>query len=362
MMTTNKPRVTMKEIAERIGISHATVSLALRDHPRISQKLRTRIRDLASEMGYEPDPHLTVLSHYRHNRTRARVHAAIAWINCWPNPGELRRLREFDAYWQGASEGAKKLGYHLEEFVVDKNMPPDRVEKILLTRNIQGILLPPHREIPDLRGFHWDNFSVVRLGRAIPKPEMHVVSSDQVANAMLAFRKIREKGYQRIGYVGEDVPGWLFAGGFLQSQLQLPKALRLPILLLPPGDSGNQARLLHWMQKGKPEVILTEERELPTFLAAGGYRIPEDVALVGLSRLDGNISACIDQHAYEVGRVAILMVISLINDFARGIPLIFRQILVEGSWVDGPSCPPMGKAGKAAAGPDGTRCPRRLVP
>jgi len=39
--------------------------------------------------------------------------------------------------------------------------------------------------------------------------------------------------------------------------------------------------------------------------------------------------------------VAILTVISLINDFAEGIPMIFRQILVEGSWVDGPSLPPL---------------------
>ena len=38
--------------------------------------------------------------------------------------------------------------------------------------------------------------------------------------------------------------------------------------------------------------------------------------------------------------VAIMMLNSLINDGARGIPKIFRQILVEGSWVDGATLPP----------------------
>jgi len=59
--------------------------------------------------------------------------------------------------------------------------------------------------------------------------------------------------------------------------------------------------------------------------------------------LDGNISASIDQHPHEIGRVATLMVISLINDFAQGLPVIFRQNLVQGSWVDGPSLPPFHK-------------------
>jgi LacI family transcriptional regulator len=338
-MIAERQRVTMKEIAEKIGISHATVSLALRNHPRISAKLRKRIQELAVKMGYEPDPHLTALSHYRHNRTRTPVHAAIAWLNCWSNPRELRSLHEFDACWEGACEGAKKLGYRLEEFVVDKSLPLGRVEKILFTRNIKGILLPPHREIPDLSGFNWNRFSVVRVGRTIPTPRMHVVSSDQTANAMLAFKKIREKGYQRIGYVGDDMPGRLFAAGFLQSQLQIPKSSRLPVLLVPVGDPANQSRILSWMERCKPQVILTDLSELPAFVSNAGYRVPEDVALVGLSLLDGNISASIDQHAQEVGRVAVLMVISQINDFSQGVPPVFRQILVEGSWVDGPSCP-----------------------
>ena len=46
------------------------------------------------------------------------------------------------------------------------------------------------------------------------------------------------------------------------------------------------------------------------------------------------------QHPEEIGRVGLLMLKSLINDGARGIPPIFRQIQVEGSWSDGDSAPP----------------------
>lgn len=55
--------------------------------------------------------------------------------------------------------------------------------------------------------------------------------------------------------------------------------------------------------------------------------------------LDAKADAGIDQHPEEIGRVGFLMLNSLINDRSRGIPDIFRQILVEGSWVDGSSLP-----------------------
>ena len=290
-------------------------------------------------MGYQPDPLLTILAHYRHNRLESPVQAAIAWINCWPTPKELRSFREYDAYWQGASEAALKFGYHLEEFVVDKDMPLHRLEKILMTRNIKGILIPPHREQPDWENFNWGNFSAVRLSRTIKSPEMHIVTIDQASNAMIAFGEVRKKGYERIGYVGGTVPGWMFTAGFMQAQLDLPKRLRLPPLLSPHKGLDNLGPFLKWMKEYKPQAIITALADLPNILKKHGYRVPEDVSLAGLSLMDGNISAGMDQHAKEVGRVSVLTVISLINDFAKGIPSIFRQVLVEGSWIDGPSMP-----------------------
>jgi len=284
-------RITMTDIGNEIGVSHATVSLALRNHPRISHAMRKQVQDKALEMGYQPDPMLSILARYRHGRTESNVQAAIAWINCWPNPKELRSFREFDGYWQGASEAAQKFGYRLEEFVVDKNMPMNRLEKILITRNIKGILLPPHRGTPDWKDFNWNHFSVVRLGRTVQRPEMHVVTADQTANTMLAVRKILEKGYQRIGYVGEKVPIRIFSAGFMQVQLELPQRQRIPPLLLTPGAPENSQLLIKWIKKHKPQVVIADMGDVPKMLRAAGLCIPQDLGLVGLSQLDGNIRA-----------------------------------------------------------------------
>lgn len=52
-------RVTMEDIAQRAGVSLATVSLVLRDKPGINEETRRRVFDVARELGYRKRPTLT---------------------------------------------------------------------------------------------------------------------------------------------------------------------------------------------------------------------------------------------------------------------------------------------------------------
>jgi LacI family transcriptional regulator len=47
--------VTIYDIAKKLNLSHATVSMALRDLPQVNQKTREKIKKLAEEMGYSPN-------------------------------------------------------------------------------------------------------------------------------------------------------------------------------------------------------------------------------------------------------------------------------------------------------------------
>jgi LacI family transcriptional regulator len=58
-------RVTLRDIAKAAGVSHVTVSLALRNQAQIPTATRNRIRSLADKMGYVPDPALGRLNAYR---------------------------------------------------------------------------------------------------------------------------------------------------------------------------------------------------------------------------------------------------------------------------------------------------------
>jgi DNA-binding LacI/PurR family transcriptional regulator len=356
------PRVSLRDIAKKLDLSHSTVSLALRDHPRISEPVRRKIRETAEAMGYRPDPMLAALAHYRQGKVQPAMQAVIAWVNCWPKPEKLRSYHEFDLYWKGALASAEKFGYRLEEFICGPQCPPRRIETILRTRNISGILIPPQPASPDWGDFSWQDFSAVRFGRSCRTPAVQVVTADQVANTMLAIKKIRERGYERVGFAtGKKTAerGALFKAGFLMAQSELPQGLRLPVLVLDDavtyGDQSKQ--LADWMKKHTPDAIMTEMSEMRGMLERIGYRVPQDVGLVAESVLDGNADAGIYQNPEEIGRVAFLVVMSLINDNARGVPPIFRQVLVSGEWRDGSTLPDR----TAAAKRDSMKPPRAVA-
>lgn len=48
-------RVTLSDIAERLGLTKVSISKALRDHPDISSQTKEQVKQLAKEMGYAPN-------------------------------------------------------------------------------------------------------------------------------------------------------------------------------------------------------------------------------------------------------------------------------------------------------------------
>jgi LacI family transcriptional regulator len=337
-------RVSLRDIAAHLGVSHVTVSLALRDAPRVSVALRAKIKKAADEMGYRPDPMLQALAAYRGRKSKPAIHSALAWINAWPRAEDLRLHKEFDLYWKGASEGAAKLGYRLEEFRLDRQLTSQRLHRIFRARGIRGILLPPHGSLqPDWQDFPWEDYSVARFGRSLKEPQAHLVTADQFTNTLLAVNKMRERGYQRIGLIAREIShdprGPQFIGGFLSAREQFHDIQSLPIFRFEePVNRDRVARFRRWMDEEKPDALLStvDHRVL---LHEAGYRVPDDIPVAVTSILDGGADSGMDQHPEEIGRVGFLLLNSLINDGQRGIPKIFRQTLVEGTWVDGTSLP-----------------------
>jgi DNA-binding LacI/PurR family transcriptional regulator len=269
----------------------------------------------------------------------------VAWINQWTNPRDLRRLQEFDAYWRGANDYAAQLGYRLEEFVVNKDMTPARLQQILLARNVRGILIPPHNNGLSLPDFDWSQFSIARLGISVKQPRAHIVTSDQLNCAAMAFDRIWERGYRRIAYVTahrfDRNTGGNFRAGYLSAQDEhVPLRRHLAPLTLSEENTPADVRTLRqWLRTAKPDAIITALGKLPDLLDRAGCRVPGDIGVAALSLLDGHFDAGIDQNSLEVGRVVMATLASLIHQNERGIPQYCRRILVEGRWVDGSSLP-----------------------
>jgi DNA-binding LacI/PurR family transcriptional regulator len=349
----HQKRVTIYDVAARVGVSHATVALALRNHHRISEKRRLQVQRIAAEMGYAPDPLLSALASYRSQiHPGKNVQSALAWINHWEQPEALRGAhREFDAYWHGAEKAAKRFGYRLDEICWEPGFTARRLEQILLTRAIRGVLIPPHPSPPDWGDFDWKKFSVIRFGLSVATPDSHLVTADQLRAVLMAARKISGLGYTRIGLVipvdQDQRLGGNFIGGFAAAQKFYQLSVLPPLLAEEKFYTREKSRGLklldQWVKKCRPDAVLTSVGALPAMLQSLGYRIPKDIAVAGTS-IDVPVDAGIDQHSEAIGRMAVEMLVSQINLNERGEPEDPSRILIESRWRDGKSLPPRKKS------------------
>lgn len=337
----SQKRVTVRDIATRLKISHTTVSRALHDDRRISHEVRNAVSRAAEAMGYRPDPMLSALAHYRRSTADRPISSELAWINAWPEPKKLRTFKEFDLYWRSAFDEAARSGFRLEEFVINDEMTPARLKKILQARNIQGILIPPHGESWNrFNDFNWDNYCVVRFGYTVTQP-FHVVTSSQLTDGMIAFQNMWRMGYRRIGLVCNPRMLTRFGAGYLFAQWQENPKIQVPPLVFEniPDDENRSRALKTWLGKYRPDAILTDVSAMRSLLKKIGYSVPGDVGLAAFSVLDGGADAGIDQRSDEIGCAAIQLLISLINHNQRGIPNVYRELLISGRWVDGKTLP-----------------------
>jgi DNA-binding LacI/PurR family transcriptional regulator len=220
-----------------------------------------------------------------------------------------------------------------------------RLAQILSAQNIHGILLPPHTHGLALPDFDWSDFSVVRLGTSVKQPRAHIVTSDQLNCAAMAFARMWERGYRRIGYVAShrhDLnTGGNFRAGFLAAQDEhVPLRRHLDPLHLSEDDpEADTRRLKTWLRTKRPDGVIASSGNLAELLQRAGCSVPRDLGVAATSLLDGHFSAGVDQNSLEIGHVAMTTLAALIHQNERGIPQYCRRILVEGRWVDGSSLP-----------------------
>lgn len=338
--------VTQKDIATKLGLDDSTVSLALRNSDKISAETQKLVLKTANEMGYRLNAIASSLSKFRKNTSETPVSAALAWLNCWETPQALYQQREFAQYWEGAKNTATRLGYNLEEFIIDTKMPAKRTQEIIETRGIKGVLIPPHppSAAQHLEQFEWADFAIMRFGRSVPHPASHITAADQYTNMLLAYDKVSELGYQRIGMVSvpRNHTNWInFDTGYLKAQEQRAESERIPIYYDTPIDQEPKLKdFAQWLEQYQPDAIISGTGGVKTLVEGIGLEPGTDIGLATMTVLDTSIDAGINQNSYQIGRIAVRNLISQIHDQDTGIPELFHQISVPGSWMDGSMLPP----------------------
>lgn len=277
-----KRRISLKDMAEELGISISTVSRALKNHPDISPELTERVQQLARERNYSPNPLAMGLL-----KQQTKMIGVIV-------PDIVTHF--YASIISGIEMVAKQRGYYIlisssnESF--DKEV--ESVENLLRTR-VEGLIVCLSQETNTPAHFDQliqNEIPLVFFDRVCMSNQVSSVVADNVDAARTVTRHFFENGCRRIAYIAgpehlniskERTEGYLL--GLKDCGLVADNRLLERCNLSTSEAIEATARLLD--QPEMPDAIFgindTVAFAAMKEIKRRGLRIPEDIALVGFT-------------------------------------------------------------------------------
>jgi DNA-binding LacI/PurR family transcriptional regulator len=330
--------VSIKDIARLAGVSHSTVSRALRNSPLIPAQTAQRIQQIAREKGYTASAVARSLV-TRKTKTIGVVVTSIAD----PFNGEVV---------EGLEETANRNGYSVilatsqadpeREISVVRSFQERRVDGILVASSRVGSLYMPL--LGEMR------IPIVLLNNQYPGTFVHTVTFDNVDGALQATRHLIQLGHTRIAYVGDRFGLASDTERLKGYQNALAEAgLPSPEELVAHGD-GKAAGAREAAAKLMGAKTPPNRRPTAVFCyndmsalgvmeqaEAVGLSIPQDLSIIGFDDLffTGQLRpplTTVRQPKKEIGRCAMEQLLALLQgEQADSTTLIKGELVVRGS-------------------------------
>jgi DNA-binding LacI/PurR family transcriptional regulator len=186
----NGMAITLKDVAERAGVSRAAVSRSFTDGASVSAKTRAKVESAAAELGYSPN----ILAR---SLTTRKTQLVGLVSNNFHNPVFLQI---FDLFTRGLQEqGLRPLLVNLSD-----ETDPARSVQLLRQYSVDGVIVASsHLPVGFARAFRDAGLPVVHaFGRATLSPTVHVVGIDNFEAGAMAAETLIARGYGRIGFMG----------------------------------------------------------------------------------------------------------------------------------------------------------------
>ncbi len=339
---------TLREIARRAGVSHTTVSLALRNHPSIPEATRARLRRLADKLGYRSNVLVSALMSQVRLKQSKSGPEIVGFLTGGPTADEWKQHSASVGFYEGARRRAQQLGMRVEPFWLGPGGAQAAATcRVLQARAIRGNLITPFAVPVYDHELDWAHLICVGLGYVFNHHAMHRATHNHFRGAFLAYQKLWELGYRRIALMLDRDDqnrrvnyGWL--GGYLAAQNTLGDA-RLEPLLTTRGEETRQLKT--WLRTARPDAVIGFGPKQFIALELVGRRIPQDVAFAALdveqTRLDHVEEVTgINQNLTLIGATAIDILASQLYHNEQGLPRRPVYSMIEGYWVAGRTAPP----------------------
>ena len=325
-------RTSLKDLADKLGVSIATVSRALRNSHEVGEEMTQKVKKLAKELNYRPNPFAQSL-----RKEAPRVIGVIV-----PN----LVTHYYAAVLDGIEDYASKLGYS----VISSNSHEDHEREAqaldnFLNMHVEGIIACLAQDTTDYSHFeqlHKMGVPLVFFARCCLEDMFSQVVGNGDVAAQEATQHMIETGSCRVAFIGG--PNHLDMvrrrkHGYLEAlrENRIPIDRDLVVCDKIDFDVARKATLRLLEGENPPDAILAFN-DIITYAAfdaikSKGLRIPEDVAIIGFT--DGDtaafvtprLSAIMDQAHVQGTKACQLLMKSINGDekiYKEVVPMILK--------------------------------------
>lgn len=325
-------RPSLKDLADKLGVSIATVSRALRNSHEVGEEMTQKVKQLAKELNYRPNPFAQSL-----RKEAPRVIGVIV-----PN----LVTHYYAAVLDGIEDYASKLGYSVISANSHENH--EREAQALdnfLNMHVEGIIACLAQDTTDYSHFeqlHKMGVPLVFFARCCLEDMFSQVVGNGDVAAQEATQHMIETGSRRVAFIGG--PNHLDMvrrrkHGYLEAlrENRIPIDRDLVVCDKIDFDVARNATLRLLEGENPPDAILAFN-DIITYAAfdaikSKGLRIPEDVAIIGFT--DGDtaafvtprLTAIMDQAHVQGTKACQLLMKSINGDekiYKEVVPMILK--------------------------------------
>lgn len=322
--------VTLKDIARMAGVSYATVSRALSNHPDVSPETREKIKRIAKEMNYVPDPSARGLK----GKSTNMIGLVVPDIS---NPF-------FSELALGVESFANEHGYCV--FLCNTNWDYEREKTyvdILKAKRVDGLIVSSVIE----NATHHKRLSLplVYITEGPKSDDIYYVGIDNKTGTMLGVEYLIKLGHKDIVYIGgsektstnrERFEGYSETmqkhGYTIKASIRTSDSFSL--------ESGYKAAMEMLIKSEIPTAVFA----VNDIVALGviqaveefGLKVPEDISVIGFddiafSSMHRIKLTTVSQPKFEMGRLSAELLINLIKrgHIAQKINIVQPNLIIR---------------------------------
>jgi len=332
-------KVTITDIAKKLGVHTSTVSLALNNSPKISEATKAKVRNAAAEMGYQINPYVAALMSSIRSGKIPKNPPTLAFITASETPDKWKENHNFIEFHRSCKTTALNMGIQVEIFWLgDSNLTAKRLDDILFNRGILGSIFLPTGKRREKMNHAWSRIASVSYGIYDITPSIDRVKADHFGNMEKVLNEIKARDFQRIGFVMEtpypykNQNRW-HASYLIEQETMPPKRHLKPMLDEDPTFDKFKA----WFEAENPDVIICVDiAKVEIWLNKMDLQVPQDVSLVTIGNAHENPAySGMIENSSDCGKMAVEALLDRIHGNQIGTPESPRVITIRGRWQPG---------------------------